>query len=278
MLARAKINLALHVTGQRADGYHLLDSLVCFADVGDRITARASAHLTLSISGPFAPGVPGGTGNLVLQAAQTFGADKGAAVTLEKNLPPASGIGGGSADAAAALHVLADLWSLPLPGPAQLLALGADVPVCVAGHPTRMSGIGDVLHPVSSMPQFPAVLVNPGLPVATPDVFRALSQKQNPPLAEMPDQPDPAAWLTWLAGQRNDLQAPACQLVPEIRAVLDALCAMPTCTLARMSGSGGTCFGLFQTAEQAASAAQNLSRNNPDWWVQACTLNAPEAS
>ncbi|MFN3823462.1 MAG: 4-(cytidine 5'-diphospho)-2-C-methyl-D-erythritol kinase [Pseudorhodobacter sp.] len=264
--APAKINLCLHVTGQRADGYHLLDSLVVFCGVGDRIRATPAETLSLALTGPFAAGLPVGEDNLVLRASRTFGA--AAAFTLEKHLPPASGIGGGSADAAAAIRALQRITGHPAPDAAAVLALGADVPVCLAGRPARMRGIGDRLDPVPALPPAHLLLVNPRVEVPTPAVFRALSRRDNPPLPErFPDWPDYPALASWLAGQRNDLEGPAIATAPVIGAVLDRFRALQIARVARMSGSGATCFALFDLADEAAAAARIIRSEQPDWWV-----------
>ena len=266
--ACAKINLFLHVTGRRADGYHLLDSLVVFANVGDELTAEPAAALSLTIDGPFASTLASEPNNLVLRAAHALTpTNAGARLLLTKNLPVASGIGGGSADAAAALRLLCQLWHRTLPDKelAQLaLGLGADVPVCLASHPARMSGIGEHLAPAPRLPPFGIVLVNPGVAVATADVFRA-RQGDWSPLATLPDAwNDVASMAATLRVLRNDLQAPAVALQPLIGDVLAALTALPDCHLARMSGSGATCFGLFDTAAAAARAAEQVRRSG--WW------------
>lgn len=271
-LAAAKVNLCLHVTGQRRDGYHLLDSLVVFAGVGDRLTFSLAEDLRLTIGGPQAAHLPATDDNLILRAARAFGADHGAHIHLEKHLPIASGIGGGSADAAAALRGLSRLWGLPLPLPkaAAVLALGADVPVCLSGQPLRMQGVGEVLTPLAPLPPAYLVLVNPGVAVATPAVFRTLDSKTNPPLPAIPrfaNLPDFAAWLT---AQRNDLERPAIAQAPVIADAKAALAAQQGCLLARMSGSGATCFGLFATAAQADAAAQAV--RHPGWWVAASAM------
>ena len=271
--APAKINLSLHVTGQRPDGYHLLDSLVVFADLGDRVTARAAPGLSLAVTGPMAAGVPVDGSNLVLKAAMALGAGQGASVTLEKHLPAAAGIGGGSSDAAAALRVLSDLWNCPMPDPAAVLALGADVPVCVQGTACRMRGLGEVLEPVAALPPVPAVLVNPRVEVPTPSVFKALARKDNAPMPEeIPAFDSPVALAEWLQGQRNDLEPPARALEPVIGEVLAQLSAAPGALLARMSGSGATCFALHDSVESAAQAASALAALQPGWWVQPCRL------
>lgn len=268
-LARAKINLSLHVTGQRSDGYHLLDSLVCFADFGDLLRVETARDLTLSVSGPFTGGIPAGPDNLVLKAAALFSQGRGASIDLEKNLPPASGVGGGSSDAAAVLHLLADHWGQALPERSALLALGADVPVCVLGKPVRMRGVGEELIPVR-LPAFAAVLVNPGVAVSTPEVFRNLVSKENAPLDPLPETDDPGLWIDYLSRQRNDLEAPACSLAPEVSEVLSALMACEEARLARMSGSGATCFGLFDDMAAAKEVAARIALDHPGWWVKAC--------
>lgn len=272
--AAAKVNLTLHVTGQRQDGYHLLDSLVVFADVGDRVTAEPAGDLSLAITGPEAGGLQADASNLVLRAAAAFGSAKGAQLTLHKHLPLASGIGGGSADAAAALRVLAALWAQPLPDAAAVLALGADVPVCLAGRTCRMSGVGEVLATVPPVPTVWAVLVNPRVEVPTPAVFKALGRKENPLMPAIPAWQDAAALAAWLGTQRNDLQAPAMALAPRIGDVLAALGGQPGALIARMSGSGATCFALFATETEASAAAQALRVVNPRWWVAKARLGA----
>ncbi|MDD9716750.1 4-(cytidine 5'-diphospho)-2-C-methyl-D-erythritol kinase [Dinoroseobacter sp. PD6] len=263
--APAKINLTLHVTGQREDGYHLLDSLVVFADIGDRLVLDPDAALGLTVSGPRAAGVPTGPENLILKAAAHLGAARGA-IHLEKHLPAAAGIGGGSSDAATALRVHAQAMGCALPDDGA--ALGADVPVCLRGQATRMSGIGEALTPVAGLPPLPAVLVNPGVDVPTPAVFRGLRQKENPPMpADLPGFATPTDCARWLATQRNDLEPPARAAAPVIDSVLAEIAGDPDCLLARMSGSGATCFGLFETPAQAQAAAETLSTRHPDWWV-----------
>lgn len=265
--APAKINLCLHVTGQRADGYHLLDSLVVFAGVGDRVTVAPGEGFRLT--GPQAGALAAEADNLCLRAARAMGAK--VAITLEKVLPVASGIGGGSADAAAVLRAAARLGH-PLPDAAAVLALGADVPVCLAGRPVRMRGVGEVLDPVRLPPVW-SVLANPGVAVSTPAIFRALERRDNPPLpAILPHWPDAAALAGFLAGQRNDLQPAAEALAPEITGVIRALQATPGCLLARMSGSGATCFGLYPDEGAARAAAAALCAAHPAWWVTPALL------
>ena len=270
LFAPAKVNLALHVTGRRADGYHLLESVVVFADVGDWVTVAPADALSLRVTGPRADGVPGDERNLIWRAAKLFEPGLGAAITLDKHLPHAGGIGGGSADAAAALRALAPFWDRPMPDPQAVLSLGADVPVCLFGRPARMVGIGEVITPLPPLPPLWLVLVNAGVAVPTGPIFKALATVDNPSLPAMPDQGwrDGGALAGWLAQTRNDLEPPAIALVPGIAPVIAALGAQRGCLLARMSGSGGTCFGLFATEDAARDAAAALAADNPGWWVQ----------
>ncbi len=267
--APAKLNLCLHVTGRRVDGYHLLDSLVVFADVADRVIAAPGRGLSLRVTGPEGAGLAGEPDNLVLRAARSMGVAD-AALVLEKRLPVASGIGGGSADAAATLRALARLTGRPLPLDAEVLRLGADVPVCLAGRPARMSGIGEVLQPLPPLPPLCCVLVNPRIAVPTPQVFAALIRCDNPPLPDLP--PDALvsakALADWLAARtRNDLVPPSRTVAPILAQVQSALAATPDCLLARMSGSGGTHVGLYATTGAAKTAARLLSAAHPDWWI-----------
>lgn len=268
--APAKINLTLHVTGRRPDGYHLIDSLVAFADTGDRVMVTPAPAVSLEVAGPMAESVPEGPDNLVLRAAALIGVP--AAIRLEKNLPVAAGIGGGSSDAAATLRALAEMSGRPMPG--DLLALGADLPVCLLARAARMRGIGDDLSPMPAMPPVQAVLVNPGLPVSTAAVFRRLEKPDNPPMPDVLPGWDGAAHLIrWLSAQRNDLEAPALAEQPVIAQVIARLRKTPGCRVARMSGSGATCFGLFSEAEAARSAARILAADYPAWWVRAARLS-----
>jgi 4-diphosphocytidyl-2-C-methyl-D-erythritol kinase len=270
--ARAKLNLYLHVTGRRDDGLHLLDSLVVFTAAGDLVHAAPADDLSLSLTGPLAMALHGEPDNLVLRAARALATELGrsaqAHLTLDKRLPVASGLGGGSADAAATLRALCRLWHQPA-NPATLarlaLALGADVPVCLASRPLRMGGIGERLEPAPELPDCGLVLVNPGVAVATASVFRARAGAFSTE-AQLPARwQDAAAMAADLRRLRNDLAVPARSLCPAIDAVLSALAAQPGCLLARMSGSGATCFGLFATPQIAAQAAPRLMRDG--WWA-----------
>lgn len=267
--APAKINLALHVTGQRVDGLHLLDSLVVFAALGDEISVENAEETSLSIDGPFASDVPIGPDNLVLRALKLFSPNRHVKIDLKKNLPVASGIGGGSADAAATLRAIADLWDVDIPDADAVLDLGADVPVCLVGMSTIMGGIGEILTPVD-VPKLRLVLVNCGVAVNTGDIFDRLPNRTNPPMSKPGTLPnDPISFCEWLGDQRNDLEIPARELAPGISESLNVISAMDECLLARMSGSGATCFGIFPTAVGATNAAKSISRHHPNWWVQA---------
>lgn len=265
--APAKVNLYLRVTGRRADGYHLLDSLAVFAGVGDRVSAAPAVALTLALRGPEAAALGAEPDNLVLRAARALaeavGVAPAAALVLDKRLPVASGIGGGSADAAAALRVLAALWGAQVDPATVAAGLGADVPVCLASRPMRMQGIGEVLSLVPPLPRCGLLLANPRLALATPAVFRARQGGFSAPAPAPPAWPDAAALADWLRPLGNDLEAAAIGLCPPVATVLEAIAALPGCLLARMSGSGATCFGLFADANRAEAAAAALPAA---WW------------
>lgn len=282
--APAKINLYLHVLGRRADGYHRLDSLVMFADVADTVTVAPGGSLRFSVDGPFAAPLAAepADANLVVRAAKALaeavGRPADVDLTLTKRLPVASGIGGGSADAAACLRALARLWEVA-PDDARLLAvaarLGADVPVCLKGQAAFFGGIGDVLDPAPALPDCPAVLVNPGVPLSTPAVFRARQGGVFSAPGRFTGAPaDPAALAALLGERRNDLTEAAISLAPVVADALAALAGTAGCRLARLSGSGATCFGLFATADDAARAARALADGHADWWVRACRLRS----
>ncbi|MCL6282856.1 4-(cytidine 5'-diphospho)-2-C-methyl-D-erythritol kinase [Ruegeria sp. 2012CJ41-6] len=267
--APAKINLTLHVTGQRDDGYHLLDSLVVFADIGDYLEFIPGPALSITVTGEHAEGVPADTRNLVWQAAQA--ASWTGEVRLDKVLPHGAGIGGGSSDAATTLRVLSELGAeIPYELPA---SLGADVPVCMAAKAARMQGIGEQITPVR-LPPLPAVLVNPGVPVPTGAVFAALASRENPAMVtDLPkfETVEECAFL--LGTQRNDLEKPAVGIAPEIALVLDELSATTGALLARMSGSGSTCFALYPTKKAAHFAAHEIGAAHPGWWCRAVELS-----
>lgn len=279
VFAPAKINLTLHVVGKRPDGYHLLDSLVAFAGVGDWISVRPADDFALEIKGPFAKELSGE--NLVTKAARYFaaasGRSEGAHITLEKNLPIASGLGGGSADAAATLIALAQAWdeNLAQLADADLAAgLGADVPVCLRRTPTFMRGVGEKLTPAPALPPAWLALVNPRKPLITKTVFAALNGRHSAPLPEgrFAGLASAADLARTLAQARNDLTAPAGELMPEIAVMLESLENTPGCLAARMSGSGPTCFGLFADSPAAGGAAEAIRVAHPGWWTTAAPL------
>lgn len=269
--APAKINLYLHIVGRRDDGYHLLDSLVGFAEAGDVLQATPADDLRLTLTGPFGGTLAAEADNLVLRAARALAEAAGvpprADLVLDKHLPVASGIGGGSADAAATLRLLQRLWGCRLPDDVLhrlALRLGADVPVCLHSKTRRMSGIGDRLDPAPALPDCGLLLVNPGIAVETRAVFQAREGGFSAPARLPASWTDAADLAACLAATRNDLQAPALRLQPVIGRVLAAIAAQPDCLLARMSGSGATCFGLFPTPAAAQRAAVALRAEG--WW------------
>lgn len=274
--APAKVNLTLHVLGRRADGYHELESLVAFADVGDELTFTPGEALELVTRGPTAQAAGPEGDNLVLKAARLL-AERVPGLrlgrfTLDKQLPVAAGLGGGSSDAAAALRLLARHNGLALDDARIVEAArltGADVPVCLDPRARVMRGIGEILSAPIALAPLPAVLVNPGVSVPTRDVFAKLAAR---PLAGKPAASEPPISLDALLAARNDLEPPALAIQPVIAGVLAALRASGQCTLARMSGSGATCFALFANADSAAAAARTLSEKHPGWWVRATTL------
>ncbi len=281
--APAKVNLALHVIGQQADGYHLLEMLVTFTEAGDVIRIQDAPDDRFSISGPFAELLEDGDAgnNLVLRARDLLRISVDASglpiatpvsIHLEKNLPVASGIGGGSADAAATLRGLSRHWGLSLPTKeldSLALKLGADVPMCLASTPLIARGIGEKITPLANLPSFSMVLVNPLQAVSTPQIFGLLETKNNAPLPQIEDDPD-THWLPLLGQMRNDLQPPAATLLPVINEILQALSDQGA-ELVRMSGSGATCFGLFATQEKAEEASARIRERKPDWYVEATT-------
>jgi 4-diphosphocytidyl-2-C-methyl-D-erythritol kinase len=277
--APAKVNLTLHVLGRRADGYHDIESLVAFAGVGDALTFAPGPALALAVGGPNAAAAGDLADNLVLKAARAL-AERVEGLTLgrfalSKRLPVAAGLGGGSADAAAALRLLARANGIALDDPRLMQAAratGADVPVCLDSRPRLMRGIGDILSDPLDLPRLFAVLVNPGVAVSTRDVFATL---ELPPAAGAVQAGPPAATAVLLhaiADGRNDLEGPAIELEPAIADVLAVLRKLPGCRLARMSGSGTTCFGLFDSMRAATAAGRTLRVGYPAWWVRATVL------
>jgi len=287
---RAKVNLTLRVVGRRLDGYHDLESVVAFADCADRLSLSPGSELGLKTTGPLAQACGEAADNLVFKAAQLLAERvpdlRLGEFTLDKSLPVAAGIGGGSADAAAALRLLAQLNGLALDDSrlievAQLT--GADVPVCLASRACVMTGVGETLQPLS-LPNMPCVMVNPCVPVATRDVFNALGLRNGELLVGATDVllqdvswPEAGAsvgeWISAFEEVGNDLEAPALRIQPVIGEVLSALGSADGARLARMSGSGATCFAIFEKASEAQAAAEKIRRDQPAWWVHAGALS-----
>jgi 4-diphosphocytidyl-2-C-methyl-D-erythritol kinase len=279
--APAKLNLFLHVGEKRPDRYHALESLVVFAEASDRLELSPAAVLSLKITGPFRAQVPKGENNLVLKAAralQELGRKgEGAEITLEKNLPVTAGLGGGSADAAAVLRALNVLWHLDRPE-SELIEiaaeLGSDVPACLLSRPCWMEGRGEQVTKTPPLPQLAAVLVNPGVAVPTAEVFAALNARTGVGQMRPPPASVQSLWdmVAYLDDATNDLEAPACRLHPVIDEVLDALSQEPGCVVAQMSGSGATCFGLFESGQLALGGAERIALEHPAWWVRATRI------
>jgi 4-diphosphocytidyl-2-C-methyl-D-erythritol kinase len=272
--ASAKVNLNLRVVGRRADGYHDLESLVAFADLADVLTLEAGGEATLSVGGPFAKDCGAPDGNLVLTAARALGLPSGR-FTLDKHIPVAAGLGGGSADAAAALRLIARANGLPPDDPRlsdAALACGADVPVCLQSKARIMSGLGEQLSRPFPLPKLHAVLANPGVALRTADVFASFrgDEPSNQSVDNVPFER--SALLAWLAARGNCLTRAAVSRVPAINDIFDAMNAFPACRLARMTGSGATCFGLFDDAAVAADAAKELTKSHRNWWIRPVTL------
>jgi 4-diphosphocytidyl-2-C-methyl-D-erythritol kinase len=289
--APAKVNLALHVTGRREDGYHLLETVVTFSETGDVVTVDAAPEDSFSMSGRFSQGLSreagGSDGNLVLRARDALReamAEEGlrappVAIHLEKNLPVASGIGGGSADAAATLRALLRHWHAS-PAASTLdrlsLKLGADIPMCMTGRPLMASGIGENIALLPGMPPFHCIIANPLQPVSTPQVFQGLAKKDNPPMGALPAMTGAGDWLAWLAGLRNDLEPPARLLQSRI-AELSGLMKDTGAALVRMSGSGASCFALYETEAQASESIERLTSARPQWFfMQTRTIGGGE--
>ncbi|MDP1913985.1 4-(cytidine 5'-diphospho)-2-C-methyl-D-erythritol kinase [Brevundimonas sp.] len=281
-LAPAKVNLFLHVGPLEADGYHPLASLVAFADVGDRLTIEPADRLSLVVTGPFAGALDAEGDNLVLRAARALGAaagigEPGLRITLDKQLPVAAGLGGGSSDAGAVLKLARDGLGLPFDDVALAdiaAGLGADGPLCLHTRAAWAEGRGEILTFETHLPPLPALLVNPGVPSSTGAVYRAFDDGSSG-RADRP--PPPSVWgvasvTAWLSVQRNDLQPPAVALAPAIEKALAVTAALPGARLTRMSGSGATVFALFDTTAAAEAAGQALAALHPDWWVQPTVL------
>jgi 4-diphosphocytidyl-2-C-methyl-D-erythritol kinase len=282
--APAKINLYLHVTARRSDGYHVLDSLVVFAGVVDTVVAEPADEITLDSEGPFAAALGAAAGNLALKAARLLaaraGVTEGARLTLVKRLPVAAGIGGGSADAAATLNALARLWKLKLPQDELhtiAAALGADVPICLHRRPAFIGGIGEMIEDAPLLPDAGFLLVNPRIALATQSVFKNFTGPRSAAARFREAPRDAGALAAILESRRNDLTQAAVALVPEIGTVLAALARLKGARLARMSGSGSTCFALFEDLATAEAAARELAPQFPGWWVQSAPLLSADA-
>jgi 4-diphosphocytidyl-2-C-methyl-D-erythritol kinase len=290
ILAPAKINLFLHVTGRRDDGLHLLDSLVAFTDIGDEVKIEPAAEFSFKVKGPFASSFAVNehsshphSDNIVVKAAHALahlaGHKLNVAITLQKNLPLASGIGGGSSDAAACIWGLMKLWSVPPQAPYLndlLLTLGADVPVCFQCQSTRMRGIGEDIALLSQMPECPIVLVNPGVSCSTADIFKSF-ELSPAPVADMPERFDDIHMLCeFLKLADNHLYDAAREKLPILSEVIKAQQATKDVLISRMSGSGATCFALYETAQAAQRAADDIAIAHPAWWVKRGWLNRPE--
>jgi 4-diphosphocytidyl-2-C-methyl-D-erythritol kinase len=277
--AYAKVNLFLHVTGRRADGYHLLESLFVFADACDWLEAKVDEKLSLQLRGPKADALEAAEDNLVLKAARALqqagkgAVGQGARLLLEKNLPVAAGLGGGSADAAAALRLLGRLWGVKLSAPELhelALGLGADVPACLDARPKRVAGIGDIIRPLPGLPPIYLLLVNPGIALSTAQVFgervRQGADYSKPGMLDL-EFVDSEGFIESLKVRRNDLEAAAVALQPEIGTVLEMIAAVPGCRLSRMSGSGASCFGIFLNKAEMEAGLAYLVSVRPEWWI-----------
>ena len=289
VLAPAKINLYLHVTGKRTDGYHTLDSLIAFSNIGDRITFYPADEFSFRIQGPFFQSFTARetdssqqSGNLVVRAVHSLanltGRKPDFRIALTKNLPLAAGLGGGSADAAATIWAMMTLWNIPMSLPGldkMMIDLGADVPACLPSAPVRVTGIGDVMTPVHNLPEIPVVLVNPLKRCPTPDVFRLFEGERKQEIACLGTLVDSSELIDFLKNQDNDLSSPAISIVPDIERIVKLMTQQDGCHLSRMSGSGATVFGLFDNQENARNAAETLALGYPEWWVRTGSINSP---
>lgn len=290
IFAPAKINLFLHVTGKTDNNYHTLDSLINFADIGDEITIEPASQFSFDIDGPYAGYFNADaqkstdeSTNLVVKAvfamAQKFERLPDFKITLTKNLPIASGMGGGSSNAAATIWGLLEWWNIPTNTddlPELFLKLGADVPVCYYSQPARMQGIGDLVTPVPDMPELDILLINPGKPCPTEKVFAGITPPYSEKITFPPHFKSTHALIEFLSHQRNDLTPAASNIVSEINEILPLIQKQKGCALARLSGSGATCFGIFENADTAKEAEIKIREQNPDWWIRTGTLNRIE--
>ena len=271
--APAKINLSLHLVGQKSDGYHLLDSIVSFVNVGDKISIEPGKSGDLKVAGPFAKDLPRSNHNLVLKAARLFNNIKFSRITLEKNIPVTSGIGGGSADAAATVRLFSKFYNKPELTVEKLISLGSDVPVCMQKGIVRMMGVGEEIINLSPAPKVGILLVNPRKALSTAEVFSAVKEKNNPGLnLQGSGEKSLNSWFDWINSMRNDLTASAIDLIPDIRFILDKLITCDGARVVRMSGSGATCFALFEDFDLLQDAKLKIMKEFPSFWCEAGEL------
>ncbi len=269
--ASAKVNLCLQIVGQKSNGFHLIDSIVGFTEFGDHLSFKKSDELKLTMKGAFSDQIPVDKSNLILKAAELLRAinniKTGAHITLTKNLPPSAGLGGGSSDAAAAIRGLSRLWDTDLPEIDDLMKIGSDLPVCINQKTQHMKGFGEVLEEINTFPNLPILLVNPLKKVSTQTVFRMLQNKKNPPLSEYEKLfQEKKDWINWLLLQRNDLMEPAVKVEPVISEVLQLISKQISVEKVSMSGSGATCFGIFENKCDCDLAMKRIRIERPDWW------------
>ena len=271
--APAKINLSLHLVGQKSDGYHLLDSIVSFVNIGDKISIEPGKSGKLKVAGPFAKDLPRSNHNLVLKAARLFNNIKFSRITLEKNIPVTSGIGGGSADAAATVRLFSKFYNKPELTVEKLISLGSDVPVCMQKGIVRMMGVGEEIINLSPAPKVGILLVNPRKALSTAEVFSAVKEKNNPGLnLQGPGEKSLNSWFEWINSMRNDLTASAIDLIPDIRFILDKLITCDGARVVRMSGSGATCFALFEDFDLLQDAKLKIMKEFPSFWCESGEL------
>ena len=269
--ASAKVNLCLQVVGQKSNGFHLLDSIVGFTEFGDHLSFKKSDELELTAKGAFSDQIPLDKSNLILKAAELLrkinNIKTGAHITLTKNLPPSAGLGGGSSDAAATIRGLSRLWGTDLPEIDDLMKIGSDLPVCINQKTQHMKGFGEVLEEINTFPNLPILLVNPLKKVSTQTVFRMLKNKKNPPLSKYEKLFQAKKdWINWLLLQRNDLMEPAVKVEPVISEVLRLISKQISVEKVSMSGSGATCFGIFENKHDCDLAMKRVRLERPDWW------------
>ena len=269
--ASAKVNLCLQIVGQKSNGFHLLDSIVGFTEFGDHLSFKKSDELELTMKGAFSDQIPVDKSNLILKAAELLkkinNIKTGAHITLTKNLPPSAGLGGGSSDAAATIRGLSRLWDTDLPEIDDLMKIGSDLPVCINQKTQHMKGFGEVLEEINTFPNLPILLVNPLKKVSTQAVFRMLKNKKNPPLSKYEKLfQTKKDWINWLLLQRNDLMEPAVKVEPVISEVLRLISKQISVEKVSMSGSGATCFGIFENKSDCDLAMKRIRLERPDWW------------